>query len=530
MKKYVFIVLIAFLSVYVKANPFSSQLEEVRVFLSGAEITRSATADIPAGIGEVVFSGLAANIDPNSIQLKGEGPFTILSVSHRNNYMQPPAVSREVERLTDSLELVNEQIARSEATLKVYEEEQSLLLANKSPGGNAGLTVAELGELADFFRTRMVAVKELQLKSQAEVKLLQERQRRLRQQIAEIAQARNNNVSEIVITTSASRATKGNFTFSYVAQNAGWNAMYDIRANDTGSPVELLMKAAVHQNTGEDWSNVTMTLSTGTPLSRRVAPTPEPWFLRFIQPLAERVGGIEVHSQVAEYATDNEMVPDMVLDEALTMPELIAVSETYTTQEYQITTPFSVPSGPQPRMVEVRKAEVPAQFTWYAVPRMESDAFLIARLTNWDEFVVLPGEAGVFFENSWVGKTMLNPSQAGDTLTVSMGADRSVSVERSRLEEFSKTGILGRKKTETIAWEILIRNGKSRTVDIEIKDQIPVSTDAEIEITLEESSKARHEENTGILTWKLSLQPGETQKREFRYSVRYPSDKVLRLE
>jgi uncharacterized protein (TIGR02231 family) len=339
-----------------------------------------------------------------------------------------------------------------------------------------------------------------------------------------------------VVTTSAQRAVRGNFSFSYITRSAGWNALYDIRANDTGSPVELLLKASVYQNTGEDWDNVTMILSTGTPLDSRVVPSLETWFLRFTQPLMGRVSGIDISSQANElYIIDAEMAPGAPFDEVdedpiFSIPDLVSVSETYTTHEYEITTPFSVPSGLQPSLVEVRRAEVPAQFTWFAVPRVDSDAYLIARLTDWEEFIVLPGEAGIFFENSWVGKTWLNPAQSGDTLNVSMGIDRGVTVERKRMAEFSRKGLLGRRKTETIAWEIVIRNGKNRAVDIEVKDQIPVSTDAEIQVSLEESSGARYEESTGMLTWKVKLEPGETLKKEFRYSVRYPSDKLLRLE
>ncbi|TVQ10057.1 MAG: mucoidy inhibitor MuiA family protein [Bacteroidetes bacterium] len=539
MKRILFFLGFAVLSYSALPATVSSSLESVRVFLWGAEINRTATAEVKPGIHEIIFTGLPMDIDPNSVQVKGSGPFTILSVSHRNNFLISPQVSTELKILRDSLEYYTQRFNNRQAMLNVYLEEEALLLANKSMGGEAGVRPAELKNLADFFRSRMTEVKELQLKTRIEIQQLQDRQNRLRQQIARLGSEQNVNVGEVVVTVSATRSARGQFEFSYITRSAGWNAMYDIRAEDTQKPVEMLMKASVRQNTGEDWENIRLTLSTANPLDSRVVPSLSTWFLRYVEPVAQAPYGAAQRSRLKEtYMMDFESAPlyiiadDEIVEEALagSVAGITIATQTHTTREYFIDTPYNIMSGADDQMIEVLRDELPAQFTYFAVPRVERDAFLVARITGWEDFVILPGKMGVFFEDSWVGSTFINPEQTADTLEVSLGTDRSVAVERKRLTEFSRKGVLGRRTTETVAWEIVIRNGKNIPVSIEVKDQIPVSTDGDIQITLEEKSGAIHQESTGILTWRLEIAPGQTVRKPFRYSVRYPSDKKIRLE
>lgn len=514
------------------AGSVNSELTGVRLFLWGAEISRTATHQVNAGINEVVFTGLPVNLDANSIQVKGVGSFNVLSVSHRYNFLDEPAVSREVKILTDSLELLKKEIDSQQALLIVYEEEQALLLANKSIGGSdAGVKVAELQSMANFFRSHLIEVKNLQIETKQKLAELQQAQSRIRNQINELGSPRTN-VSEIVITTSASRSVMGEFEISFVTWEARWNALYDIRATDTGNPVELVMKASVAQTTGEDWSGISLVLSTAPPLRGRNIPELSTWFLRFLEPnLTERSFQIESVPMAKQemYRMDAEVFDDQVLDVIAYEPQAIQ-TQTTTTHEFRITTPFTIKSGGGSHLLEVQTNEIPTSFSWYAVPRIDRDAYLLARLTGWENHVVLPGKAGIFFENAYVGETFIDPLQSEDTLNISLGIDRGVILERKREEDFTSRGILGRRTTESVAWEIMVRNNKNRSINLEVRDQIPVSTDETIEVTLDERSGAQHYQSSGILTWRLELEPGQSQTLPFKYSVKYPSDKMIRLE
>jgi len=530
-KKWIALILLVLPLLSISGN-VNSDLSGVRLFLWGAEIHRTATSQVSAGVGEVVFTGLPVNIDANSIQVKGIGQFSVLSVSHRHNFLDEPAISREAKMLNDSLDLLKREIDSQQALLNVYGEEEALLLANKSIGGSdAGVKVVDLKSMADFFRTRLTEVKNLQLQTKESLVKLQKAQSRIRNQINELGSPRSN-VSEIVVTTSAPRSVRGEFEISFITWEARWNPLYDIRAADTGNPVELVMKASVTQSTGEDWSGISLVLSTAPPFSGRNIPELSTWFLRFLEPaLTERSFQIESIPMTRQemYMADTEALEIQTFDEVGYEPQAIQ-TQTTITHEYRISTPYTIKSGGSSQLLEVQTNEIPASFTWYAVPRVDRDAYLLARLTGWEDHVVLPGKAGIFFENAYVGQTFIDPLRSEDTLNISLGTDRGVVLERKREEDFASRGILGRRTTETVAWDILVRNNKNRPVNLEVRDQIPVSTDENIEITLDERSDAQYEQSSGMLTWRLELEPGLSQTLPFRYSVKYPSDKKIRLE
>ncbi|MBW6478654.1 MAG: DUF4139 domain-containing protein [Bacteroidales bacterium] len=514
------------------ATSVNSEITGVRVYTNGAEISRKAQAQIPAGTQEIVISGLPFDIDPQSIQMKGQGNFTILSVSHRTNYLESPQLTRTMRMLRDSLEYYKNQIDIQQSLLKVYEEEESLLLANKSIGGtDTGVNVANLRAMADFFRNRLADVKKLQLDTRTNIQKLQERHNRVRNQINQTGAEQNRQVGEIVITTLADRAVRGNFEFSFITWQAGWNAVYDIRANDVNEPVELMMKASVLQFTGEDWNNIPLTLSTGDPRANFQIPMLSTWFLRFIAPMPPPPPRRESQElMIVEDEFFRVDAEDIYGAKAASVAEVAFIQETRTTTEYRIDIPFTLVSGNKPQIVEVQKNELPAGYNYFAVPKLSREAFLLAKITGWEEYVRLPGGVNVFFEGAYVGRSFLDPESTTDTLEISLGNDRGVVLERNRLTEFSRKGILGRRTTETVAWELVVRNTRNREITINIQDQIPVSTDANIQVTLEESSGAQYDESTGKLNWRINLGPSETQKRNFRYSVRYPSDKQIRLE
>ncbi len=531
-KSFLFLSLLV-LPMWMQGQQVNSELKEARIFVWGAEIHRSADVSVSPGNNELIFTGLPPDIDPNSIQIKAEGAITILSVGHRHNFLESAQSSQQVKSLSDSLEYLKNEIESLQALLRVYEEEESMLLANKSIGGSdTGVNVAELKTMADFFRSRLREIKNLQLDTKQEITMLKERQSRIQNQLGRINREKKP-VSEIVVNAAASSGTRVQFDISYITHQARWQALYDIRAVDTAEPVELLMKASIEQSTGEDWNNIQLTLSTGTPLDNRVVPTLNTWFLRYIEPVAQKPLVIRGMATRQAQAPEMAMDDDIVLDEMVmagSAAEYTEVSQTNTTREYRIGAPVSVVSGGDEKIIEVRQHELPASFTWYAIPRVDNDAYLIARVSEWEEYIVLPGEAGVFFENAFVGKTMLDPMQAGDTLEISMGIDRGLSLERVRMIEQSRKSIFGRYITETVGWEIKVKNNKNRQVDLEIKDQIPVSTQDNMLIYLDEKSGADHNESTGILTWRLQMDAGESLSRTFRYSVKYPQDKKVRLE
>ena len=201
-----------------------------------------------------------------------------------------------------------------------------------------------------------------------------------------------------------------------------------------------------------------------------------------------------------------------------------------TTTIYEIKDPYTILNDGKMYMVDIDGYEVDAQYEYYAAPKLEPFAFLTAHITDWQELNLLSGEANLFFEGTFLGKSELNMTNAGDTLNISLGRDKGVTVQRKLLKEYSARKFMGSNKTDTRQYEILVRNNKAQPITMQIEDQLPVSTQKEIEIQNTKYPGASLDDDTKILTWKFTLESKKENKINFSYEVKYPRDKTLVLE
>ncbi|GAA4810840.1 mucoidy inhibitor MuiA family protein [Litoribaculum gwangyangense] len=201
-----------------------------------------------------------------------------------------------------------------------------------------------------------------------------------------------------------------------------------------------------------------------------------------------------------------------------------------TTVDFVIDIPYSVKSDNKSYSVDMANYKLPAEYKYICVPKIDKDAFLIANISDWEKYNLLEGEANLFFEETYVGKTLLDIRYASDTLEISLGRDKNVSVKREKLKNFTTKQFIGSKKEETRAWSINVKNNKNQKVDMLIFDQVPVSTLEEIKVDLVEMSGAKHNVETGEIKWDFSIEPKETKKFELNYSVKYPKNRNLILE
>ncbi|MEQ8425433.1 MAG: DUF4139 domain-containing protein, partial [Cyclobacteriaceae bacterium] len=171
--------------------------------------------------------------------------------------------------------------------------------------------------------------------------------------------------------------------------------------------------------------------------------------------------------------------------------------------------------------------EVKASYSYSVVPKLDNDAFLIAKATGWEEFNLLPGEANIFFEGTFVGKTFIDPNSIKDTLSVSLGRDKRIVVKREELKDLTSKKMIGTNIREEHSWEISVRNTKSEPIKITVEDQLPITRNKDIEVSAVNTGGAKFESITGKLIWELTLQPNETRKVGYGYEVKYPKDKQI---
>lgn len=204
-----------------------------------------------------------------------------------------------------------------------------------------------------------------------------------------------------------------------------------------------------------------------------------------------------------------------------------SINENQLNVSFDIDIPYDILSNGKVHSVALKEIKLPATYKYYAAPRVDKEAFLLAEIKEYSKYNLLPGEANIIFEGMYVGKTTINPNQTSDTLNLSMGRDKKINIKREKVVDKSGTKFLSSYKEQTFTYDLTVRNNKKEEIQMLLKDQYPLSTDKEISIELLEDGNAKVNKETGILTWDLKLSPNETKKIRISYKVRYPKDKVI---
>ena len=358
---------------------------------------------------------------------------------------------------------------------------------------------------------------------------LQEKKKQIEKQLQEMNYRKGKQMGEVVLNISADQTTRISVNFTYLTRNAGWAPLYDLRCSDTANPIDLLYKANVFQNTGFDWTGVDLVISTGNPTANNERPVMNPWYINFYQPPVIGYGTYEkaaAPSRAMNIYAD-EMASEEPLQEAAPVPYQVEQVSNQMATEYEIKVKQDIPADGKQHIVPIKDFDLPASYTYHTVPKLDQHAFLLAKIGDYGQFDLLPGQSNIFFEGMYVGQTYLNPQVTSDSLIVSMGRDDGISVRRNTLKDFTSTRIVGSNKKELKGYEIILRNNKKIPITIEVLDQVPISQNKDIVVEIEEMEGARYTADYGKLLWKINLAPGESKKLRFVYSVKYPKDKQV---
>lgn len=505
----------------------SSQIKEVTMYRQGAQIEREGSITLPSGITSIVFTNLPRTINQQSIQLSGFGDFTILSVNYQLNYLKSQEKTKEVQMLVDSLTYWQYKKTDLENKLDIYKAGHEILLANKSIGGQQnGLNVDALKAAMKYFHAELSRIKENQLKITKDIKFANLQIQRIQNQLNSKRAKRNEPTSEVVAQVQAAKAGKAIFNLKYLTFNAGWIPEYDLRAIDITQPVEMSYKAKVFQSSGEDWNNIKLTVSTGNPQLNNEKPQINPWYLSFFTP-----GYSLSRSRPQATAKTNQSMEVFSYDKDMNVAEGVSFEtfENQTNVSFMIDIPYSIPSDGQKYSVQVNSFMLNADYTYFTVPKIDETAYLLAKITGWEAYNLLPGQANIFFEGAFVGTSIINPAVSGDTLDLSLGRDESIVVTRTKIKDWESKRFLGLNKKETYGWEIKIKNTKRSDISIIVEDQFPVSTHEDIEVEHLEISGAKVNSTNGKLTWDFKIKALESKAVQMKFAVKYPKDKKVNL-
>lgn len=621
MKKFASIILFLSFSISfsqeINEKVINSEIDEVTVFIKGAQIVRNESVELRKGKTILKFINLSPFINSKSVQVKANGNLTVLSVNHQQNFIDKLEKQKELIELEYELEKIKDQLRLEKTHLEILKEELAFLQENRNIGGkNQELSVTNLKEASNFYSSKLTSLKLKEIDRNKTLTDLREKEFDIQNQIKTMTSERKYANGEILVKVESKDFSKSHFEISYVVGNAGWLPTYDIRAKNINEPVELIYKANVKQDTKIDWKNVKLRLSSADPNLSGVAPELKTYYLnyntappRYNRSISQVKGKVldgeslplpgvnvmvkgttigtttdfdgnysiaipETSSQleftyigfVTHTLNINSSVHNVSMEEdSQTLDEVVVVGygrkkeksiadqlqgkvagvqirgassssipliqvENQTTVNFEIDVPYSILSDNKSYSVDMINYKLPADYQYYSVPKIEKEAFLIANIKDWEQYNLLEGEANIFFEGTYVGKTILDVRYASDSLQISLGRDKNVVVDRKKISDYASKKFIGSKKEENRDWRISVKNNKSETINLLIMDQIPVSTLDEIKVDVLELSKGKQDLNTGEIRWEFDLEPNKSKNLDIKYLVKYPKNRNLIIE
>ncbi|MBL7745028.1 MAG: DUF4139 domain-containing protein [Chitinophagaceae bacterium] len=523
----------------------------------GAELTHTAKVRSSSNVKTIVINQLSTAIDVNSLQISCPEDVTLLSHQFNLFYPQPPVIvkNREVEKLEDSIKLTGRDISRIRNSVTIEQETMTktglLIETTVSTGSSNGkqLTSDEVIKLVEYYNAKIEKAKTNIFNYNQNIDRANERIEELRKKINDIAKGlapeKQKPYGQLIMQVICKNTGEIPVALSYYTNNAGWTPMYDIRVNSKTNKVKLVYKASVTQNTGIDWKKTKLTLSTGTPNFGVAAPILSPWYLQLYVP--ELYGALRrsaptmnnARNMVQSFKDEKQLNEVVIAADAdgykeenktidpSTLQQYTTLNQGQLNTNFEIDLPYDIQSNGRIHSVTIKDQEIDCILKNYAIPRVDKEAYLLAEVADWQNLDLLPGDANIIMDNTYIGKSVIDPNTTADTLNLSLGKDKRLAVKRSLVKELSSLKSSGGSNKQTFTYEITVKNNKSTDINLLLKDQYPLSTIKEVEVKLEEGGEAMVNEEVGVLTWKIALKPGESRKVRFTYSVRYPKDKKL---
>ena len=659
-------IFLAFLSLFLftanadDSKSIDSEISKVTVFLNGAQVTRDFNVSLKIGTSTIKVGGLTPYLDAKTLQLKGDGDFTILSIRHQMNYIDEKEVEGDLKVISDSMNFYQKAYKLVEIELNSLSHSEAFLQNNRSvKGNNDNLDATTLKGVHQYYYTELLSINRKRNDLNYQKAGISAAMSRFRRQLNALNSKLTKNTSEVLVELQADKVTVGKFQLSYLVNHASWYPSYDIRVGTINDPLKLVYKANVQQNTGEDWDNVKLTFSNANPYQSGDLPILKPYYLNFISGgynpnpykanatqnsynlnnyissnISQASGRVvDQNSQPIPYATikvqgtsvgtvtdesgnfsislpqgknqlfvsnvgfsdkwqavgassgnvivlnssqvtagiigideDGDGVGDYYDDNltsiseesiSLNSPRQVAATQSYrrlsftapkkasyeskaitvmpmenqTSLELSLEIPFTIKSTGKQKVVSINEVDVPAYYEYRTVPKLEKAAFLIARVANWGEYNLLEGEANLYFENTYIGKSILDVRFLTDTLNISLGRDKNVLVSRQKVKSQTSRELIGKDNIEKRQFEIKVRNNKSQSINLIVYDQVPLSQHPkDIEVDLKEKSGANHDARTGELKWEVKIDANQTKELSMKYQVKFPQNQQINIE
>ncbi len=528
------------------------------VYPDRARVTRRITTSLEAGQHRLEVVDLPLTLTPESLRASGRGTARArilgLDVSC-TFYTEPPArdvseLRKRLEELQDGDKALADRAETLTAQLNLAKGLSASAAEHLSKGIGLGRSqVDDLAGLVSFVTSQMDEAAQALREVNVQRRKLSREINKLQQELDQLKAAQP--TERYAASVDVEVVEKGDLELeiTYVVKGARWQPLYDLRLSEAGSDGEpelsLTYLGEVSQQTGENWEEVTLSLSTAKPALSAILPELKPWYVRPHAPpqpmlsmkrAASAGSGVGLAAMAPDMAAlmgaEMEEAEGAVLREPPAPPPVMEVEAVTAEVEdsgaavtFKIGRPTSAPGDGSPCKTTVATLPLPPRLDYLTAPKLVSQTYRRATITNDTEYVLLPGRANIFHEGGYIGTTALKNVAPGQEFEVFLGVDERLSVERELVKREVDKKLLGNARRRRYAYRITVRNHRDKGEKVTVFDQIPVSGHENIKVKTEQVDPEPTEKTElGILKWELSLEPNEEQTIRFDFTIEHPRD------
>lgn len=519
----------------------SSSVTDATIYLNGAALTHTADATLKSGSQEIIIDGLSPFIEINSLKINANGVL-ISATEFSYDFITTREESARLTRIKDSLEQYKQLLTQATDEQTVYTHLLKMLTdgtLNNMQAKENQVSVADINANMELYKSKAGALQKSIDQLKRKVAELQKIVNRLQSQVAQDELKEKQTTGLLRLSVSVPKAITTTFTITYFTDAASWTPCYDLNIKDMDAKVVLHSKAQVQQSTGLDWQNVHLTLSNATPNRTTVAPVFSPWFVNFRKNISYRANKSDMLSNTITYETAGVASTEGYLTEVrgsrattpLKMDDYVEVDQQEVHVNYVIAVPYDIPGNGKTQLIDLKDYTITAEYKYYSAPKLSDETYLVATLSDYQKHNLLPGYVTVTFNNTFVGKSLLQPNNTDSLFTLTLATDPRIAVKREKRMDFCSTKHVGNSTTVTQSYLITVKNNQTKDVKFTLKDQYPISADKDIEVKLIEHTPAATYNKTdrGVLTWDMDLKAGETRTFTVTYSIKYPKDRNINL-
>lgn len=551
----IFIVLVVlFIAMPLSAETLTAQskITQVMIYPGSALVTRTASVSLNAGEHSIVFENILPAIDENSLTVSGKGTaqVKIFGAQIKTEYLKEVPNER-VKELEKKIEVVSDQITSETNKLAILDQEREFLDSIKLFSGHqipkdlvtTMPAVTDLENTMNFISTKLQEIEAKKETGRLAIRELNKHKEVLHNELNQLRGSMGKIRRSIMVDLECAQAGKLDLSFSYLVGGVYWQPLYDARVSMEKSEVELASLGAIKQNTGEDWTEVTLSLSTAKPSISGRMPYVSPWILEVYQPqpLHAKVAASPMlarRPEVQQFEAFDKLLETQE-EEALgvgsTAPAQITysqVAEAGISVVYKLPKKVTVKSDGTDHKVPISSQLLNADFEYSTYPRASAYAYLGSRVTNAKDLQLLAGRVNIFLEGDFMGTSSIDSVGPAEEFDLYLGVDENVKVKREEIEkkidDVLIAGISSPNRTTTFKYKLTVENYKNKPIKVNLFEAMPVSGNERIKVKMAEPSlqpkKKDWKDRKGVWHWEVTLEPKAKQEIFYGFSVEHPRD------